>query len=223
MSLATTAAFCLVAFICVGPFKRLRWSRQQPDLHRSVQGLVMCGAIARNPSRPSPGASASGPISPASCCPMPTLTSPHPIQPVIREMRDPVGARELVLMREDLVPFFFAQVARRVEGHRYINARAATITKSETFRRPFERPHCLIPASGFYEWQKLDPETKRLWRYDLANGRLFAFAGLWDAWKEPKNSPQQHNTWLQSFTVITTEPNELTARSTIGCPSSWRR
>jgi putative SOS response-associated peptidase YedK len=46
----------------------------------------------------------------------------------------------------------------------------------------------------------------------MANGQPFAFAGLWDAWKEPKRSPQDIDHRLQSFTIITTEPNELTAQ-----------
>jgi putative SOS response-associated peptidase YedK len=46
--------------------------------------------------------------------------------------------------------------------------------------------------------------------FSLSNGEPFAFAGLWDAWKEPKSSPQAVDTWLQSFTIITATPNELT-------------
>ena len=45
----------------------------------------------------------------------------------------------------------------------------------------------------------------------MTDGEPFTFAGLWDAWKKPKTSPQTVDTWLQSFTIITTDPNELTA------------
>jgi putative SOS response-associated peptidase YedK len=59
---------------------------------------------------------------------------------------------------------------------------------------------------------KAKSSGKTPYRFDLANGQPFAFAGLWDAWKEPKRSPQDIDHWLQSFTIITTAPNELTAQ-----------
>lgn len=136
--------------------------------------------------------------------------APTTMQPVIRQARD-TKDRELVLMRWGLIPSFTKSLSD-VKGISTINARAETVATSGTFRVPFERRRCLIPASGFYEWKKLHPKTKQAWRYDLANGHMFAFAGLWDAWKEPKQSPQQNDTWLLSYTIITTDPNELTAQ-----------
>lgn len=65
----------------------------------------------------------------------------------------------------------------------------------------------MAPADGFYEWQKIDPKTKKPFFYSLNNGEPFAFAGLWDAWKDPSNGE-----WLLSFAIITTEPNELTGQ-----------
>jgi len=55
----------------------------------------------------------------------------------------------------------------------------------------------LVPASGFYAWKKLDAKNKYPYAFDLANGKMVAFAGLWDAWKDPANGQ-----WLQSYTII---------------------
>ncbi|WP_245817872.1 SOS response-associated peptidase [Granulicella rosea] len=68
-------------------------------------------------------------------------------------------------------------------------------------------PHsCLIPASAFYEWKKIDAKTKQPYAFTVRGSPLFAFAGLWDAWKDG----QGH--WLQSFSIVTTEANELMQR-----------
>ena len=80
-----------------------------------------------------------------------------------------------------------------------------TVESSGVWRVPFQRRRCIVPADGFYEWKKLDGKTKQPYAFGLKDGDLLAFAGLWDAWKEPDGS------WLQSFSIITTTPNELTA------------
>ena len=59
-----------------------------------------------------------------------------------------------------------------------------SVTKSATYREPFKKRRCLVPASGFFEWKKLDAKNKQPFAFDLANGQMMAFAGLWDAWKE---------------------------------------
>ena len=69
-----------------------------------------------------------------------------------------------------------------------------------------KKRRCLVPASGFYEWKKLDAKSKQPFAFDLTNGQMMAFAGLWDAWKDPANGK-----WLQSYTIITTDANELMA------------
>ena len=71
---------------------------------------------------------------------------------------------------------------------------------------PSEKRRCLVPADGFYEWKKLDAKTKQPHAFGLKDAAPFAFAGLWDAWKDPENGE-----WLQTFTIITTDPNQVTA------------
>ena len=133
--------------------------------------------------------------------------APTTFQPVVRVERD-TDLRELVLMRWGLVPHFAKSLAD-FKGFATFNARAETLASSPTWRGPFKRRRCLIPADGFYEWKKLDDSPKppkQPYAITLTNGEPMAFAGLWDAWKEPTGEE-----WLQSFAIVTTEANEIMA------------
>ena len=91
-------------------------------------------------------------------------------------------------------------------GNRLINARGETLAEKPSFRTAFKRRRCLIPATGFYEWQRNpDGKTKTPMYIALKSGAPFAFAGLWESWHSPEG---QH---IQSCTIITTEPNDLMA------------
>ena len=85
-----------------------------------------------------------------------------------------------------------------------INARAETITKSPVFRGPFKSRRCLVPASGFFEWQRTE-RGKQPFCIRLKDEDLFAFAGLYDIWHDAEGNE------LYSYTVITTTPNDLVA------------
>jgi putative SOS response-associated peptidase YedK len=130
--------------------------------------------------------------------------APTTIQPIIRNSRD-TNERELVSICWGLVPFWTSDLAA-FKGISTINARAETVATSRTYREPFKKRRCLVPASGFYEWKRLDPKNKQPFAFDLINGKMMAFAGLWDAWKDPANGQ-----WLQRYTIITTHANELMA------------
>ena len=130
--------------------------------------------------------------------------APTTFQPVIRSAKE-TGQRELVLMRWGLVPFFTKQLSD-VKGISTINARAETIETSPTFRRPFKMRRCLVPADGFYEWLRVDEKTKQPYAFRMKDNAPFAFAGVRDAWRAPDGS------WLQSYSILTTFANELTAR-----------
>ena len=129
--------------------------------------------------------------------------APTTFQPVIRLHRD-TGEREVVMMRWGLVPYFAKSLAEW-KGFSTINAKAESVQERALWRGQFEKRRCLVPADGFYEWKKLDPKTRQPYAYTLNNGEPFAFAGLWDAWRDPANDE-----WLQSFAIITTTANELT-------------
>ena len=129
--------------------------------------------------------------------------APTTFQPVIRADKE-TGERELVSMRWGMVPYF-AKSLTEFKGFSTINAKAETVTTNAMWRVPFQRRRCLIPADGFYEWKALDAKTKQPYAFAMSSGEPFAFGGVWDAWKEPDGG------WLQSFAIITTDPNELTA------------
>ena len=127
--------------------------------------------------------------------------APSTSQLVIRDSRE-TGERELVLMRWGMIPFF-TKAMSDIKGMSTINARAEAVETSPTWREPFKKRRCLIPVSAFYEWKTLDAKTKQPYAFTLAERDLFAFAGLWDAWKDR----QGH--WLQSYSIVTTVANEL--------------
>jgi putative SOS response-associated peptidase YedK len=126
--------------------------------------------------------------------------APQSMQPVVR-LDSETGERELSIMRWGLIPFWSKDSKIAYSA---INAKAETITTSPAFREAIKRRRCLVPADWFYEWKKLDAKTKQAYAIGLNDGSLFAFAGLWDTWKD-KATGQAINT----YTVITTDPNEL--------------
>ncbi len=73
--------------------------------------------------------------------------APTTHQPIIRQSRE-TGERELVLARWGLVPFFTKDL-KDVKGLSTINARAETITKAPTWREPFKKRRCIVPARRF--------------------------------------------------------------------------
>ncbi len=130
--------------------------------------------------------------------------APTTHQPIIRQSKE-TGERELIVARWGLVPFFTKDM-KEVKGLSTINARAETIATAKTWREPFRKRRCLVPADAFYEWPKDGKGTKQPYAFGLANGNPFAFAGLWDAWRDEQGG------WLRSFAIVTTEANELMAR-----------
>jgi putative SOS response-associated peptidase YedK len=85
----------------------------------------------------------------------------------------------------------------------HINARAETVDRLPMFREAFQKRPCLIPATGFFEWEKR-PDGRQPWRFTMKDGQPFAFAGLWEYARigaEP----------MLSSTIIVGPPNELVA------------
>ncbi|MCD4651519.1 MAG: SOS response-associated peptidase [Candidatus Cloacimonetes bacterium] len=118
----------------------------------------------------------------------------HPV--VIRQGKDTV----LKLMQWGLIPSWARD---KTIGSKLINARGETIDTKPSFRGAFGKRHCLIPANGFFEWKK--PE-KQPYFFCLSDRPLFTFAGIWEQWKE------SCGIMLNSFTIITTEPNDSVRR-----------
>src|SRR5262245_35112173 len=121
-------------------------------------------------------------------------TSPN--VPLIVRQR---GGNECRLMHWGLIPHWAADPSI---VNRMINARAETLTELPSFKSLVNRGRCIIPADGFYEWRK-EGKGKIPMRFKLKSGKPFAFAGLWDSWKQPDGS------LLRTYTIVTTEPNDV--------------
>lgn len=134
--------------------------------------------------------------------------------PVVRAVG---GRRRLDSLRWGLVPHWAAEPS---VGHRLVNARAETAATKPSFRSAFRSRRCLVPANGFYEWQAT-PSGKQPWLIRLSGGRPFAMAGLWERWSGGDGD-------LETFTILTTSPNEVVAplhgrMPVILPPEAWER
>ena len=116
--------------------------------------------------------------------------------PVIVQAKE---KRTLELFRWGLIPWWAKDPAI---GNSMINARAETLAEKPAFKNLLGMRRCLVLADGFYEWRK-EGKGKVPMRFRLKSGELFAFAGLWDAWKQPDGS------LLRTYTIVTTEPNDV--------------
>jgi len=101
-----------------------------------------------------------------------------PTQPIV-VVREGDKGRELAPMRWGLLPSW---VKDRPDFPLLINARAEGIAQKPSFRAAFKRRRCLVPASGFYEWQASGAKTKQPYWIAPQSGGLIAFAGLWETW-----------------------------------------
>ena len=125
-----------------------------------------------------------------------------PSQPVaaVRATTDGSG-REIALLRWGLIPSWSKDPAI---GTRLINARAETAAEKPSFRNAFRQHRCLIPANGFYEWQRQE-RGKQPYFIRMRDKRLFAFAGLWDRWESPNEGV------IETCTILTTAANTVLA------------
>ncbi|MGM0575522.1 MAG: SOS response-associated peptidase [Myxococcota bacterium] len=123
--------------------------------------------------------------------------------PVARVL--PGEGRRGAWLRWGLVPFWAKDT--RI-GNKLINARGETAASKPAFRAAFERRRCLVPADGFYEWRKVPGQrTKEPWHVGLVDGEPFTMAGLWESWDDPETGEV-----LETFTILTTDPNPMVAR-----------
>ncbi len=104
------------------------------------------------------------------------------------------AGREAGLMKWGLIPFWAKDLKI---GARMINARAETVAEKPAFRNALKKRRCLVLADGYYEWQKT-PAGKLPFRIVVGSGEPFAFAGLWETWKDPQGNV------VPSCTIITT-------------------
>lgn len=123
-----------------------------------------------------------------------------PTQPVatILQTKDDAN-RQFKMLRWGLIPSW-AKDAKM--GSRLINARAETVSEKPSFRSAFKQRRCLVLTDGFYEWQQQE-KNKQPFYFRVRDGEPFAFAGLWERWKDAEGEE------IQSCTILTTEANEI--------------
>lgn len=126
--------------------------------------------------------------------------APTQMLPVLVSAQD----RRIQQMRWGLVPSWAKDPAI---GNRMINARSETLEEKPSFRSAFKSRRCLILADGFYEWQR-STESKAPslpFYFRRADGKPFAFAGLWEFWRSAEGQD------LRTCTIITCAANEMVA------------
>ena len=122
-----------------------------------------------------------------------------PTQDVLAVRNDAAG--EIAPLRWGLVPYWAKDLAI---GQKLINARVETLAEKPAFRSALERRRCIVFADGFYEWTG-GKGRKQPYRFTVADGAPFAFAGLWERWG-PKDAP------VATCAIVTCAPNALLAR-----------
>lgn len=120
-----------------------------------------------------------------------------PTQKVAAVLEDG-GQRRLEVLRWGLIPPWADDPGI---GSRMINARSETAPGKPSFRRAFRERRCLIPADGFYEWQRTNG-AKQPYYIHMEDGRPFAFAGLWESWSKGEGE-------IRTCTILTTGANAL--------------
>jgi putative SOS response-associated peptidase YedK len=122
-----------------------------------------------------------------------------PTQPVAAVRLDNHGERQFTFFQWGLIPSWSKDPGM---GSKLINARAETAADKPAFRAAFKRRRCLIPATGFYEWQQMAGRKQPMYIRAAGEG-LLSLAGLWEVWHAPDGGE------LETCTILTTTPNSL--------------
>ena len=124
------------------------------------------------------------------------------------------SGRSLAMLRWGLIPAWARDPAI---GHKLINARSETAAEKPSFRSAFRHRRCLIPADGFYEWQRRGG-ARQPWLFGLRDGAPMIFAGLWERWTVPEGAAltgslaeRSPSDAVETCTILTTAANETVA------------
>ena len=126
-----------------------------------------------------------------------------PDDPVLTVTTSSEGEPRGEILRWGLVPHW---VDEPKSGAKMINARAETIAEKPAYRDAFRQRRCLVIADGFYEWEKRDGRSKLPWHVTLADGRPFAFAGIWAIWHGDGEADDRQS--LRTCSIVTTAANK---------------
>lgn len=106
-------------------------------------------------------------------------------------------------MKWGLIPHWFKSNDTDEIANKTLNARVETLQERSSFKHLWNRRHCLVPSTGFFEWQK-QGANREPFLIKVKDQELFSIAGLFDTWLNP-----QTQTLEQTFTIVTCEANEL--------------
>jgi len=120
-------------------------------------------------------------------------TAPTEQVPVLRLGAD--GEPEIVSMRWWLTPYWAKEMSTR---YSMFNAKSETVGKSPAFREPARKRRCVVPVTGFYEWQRIDGQKLPFYITPSEFPGLL-LAGVWDRWRNPDSGDL-----IESFAVLTT-------------------
>lgn len=124
-----------------------------------------------------------------------------PTQEIPVIVSDSTSLRSLQWMRWGLIPSWSKPPAK---GTGLTNARAESAAEKPSFRSPFRERRCIIPASGFYEWQKIG-KGKIPHLIEVVDQPVFAMAGLWDQWRVRDLAGSLTGEILETCTILTVE------------------
>jgi putative SOS response-associated peptidase YedK len=126
-----------------------------------------------------------------------------PTQPVPVVRQDAKETkRTFTLLRWGLIPYWAKDASI---GFKTINGMSETAADKPAFRDAMRRRRCLIPADAFYEWHRLGAKEKQPYSFEMIDNSVFAFAGLWERWRDPAGES------VETCTILTTKPNALVA------------
>ncbi len=186
------------------------------QLHRLLE-LTTPVPAGELPRRYNVAPSQSAPVVRAICEDPGVRASDAPAGDAADEPRGRVGGRSdarsrgrgVSMMRWGLIPSWAKDASI---GARTVNARCETLSEKPAFRAAFKKRRCLVPISGFYEWKVIEGaakgKAKQPYYITSSDGEPLVLAGLWESWRDPSADQAQS---IESFTILTTSPNELMA------------
>jgi putative SOS response-associated peptidase YedK len=122
-----------------------------------------------------------------------------PTQSALCIIQDPSGLRQAAMLHWGLIPFWAKDPSI---GQKMINARSESVQSKPAYRQAFERSRCVIPVTGFYEWQSTGEKNKRPFFIRLKSDELMSLAGIWDSWTNSDGV-------IRSFSILTTQANSV--------------
>lgn len=125
--------------------------------------------------------------------------APSASVPIIRQTPD--GRRVTDLLRWGLIPNWSKDLTI---GSKLNNARGETVAEKPSFRNAYRKRRCIVPASGYYEWQEVPGEKKQPWYIHLKSDEPMAMGGLWESWTDPASGEI-----IRTFCIVTVGPNDV--------------